>query len=551
MSPPDQGEGGADRTGSEPDVDVALPPESESPPRAEPGPRPPAAPSTGPAPKLAGAPAAAPVEPAMVAAPAKRPKEQRPLALANLALGRSEIAFLAILAVGEALAFAQFLVGHVPRTAVTAARIGGLYVFGSLHVPIQLRATASGVRGTYLDFSVALLTITAVGVVLLFRGGETVGDRAAGGLLRRGLWGAAVGVPFGLFAFLLSLLVRIHFQIPVIEGGEVAVGVSRPWALFLPLAVGLVVGLLGGVWSGLSRARATAPRSAGAKPWPARTVIASGAFAGAWRMFVAGLGLAFVGLLVLAGLHPDATRRYIDATAGSGAGGIDRMAHHVLALPNQSMLVLVPAMGGCDIVQGTAEPTTFLCYSTFPERGSVNLTAPFFRGRRGVLASPFQDVRFGDAPGEMKLFLLVPLLAGVLGGLRAAKPAGRRAQAAAAGALAGVGFAALVVAGCFAAGLSVRFYGGRAPASLTVLPDPVAGGLLGLGWGVVVGGVSAFLGWRPAVRKAPPAAPAGAAMTANEQASPATAPPASTPPVTGPPASSPPVTEPPASSPPG
>jgi hypothetical protein len=100
---------------------------------------------------------------------------------ANYALGRSEVAFLVMLAIGEALAFGQDLFGGIARSNVTVARIGGLYVFGSLHVPIQLRASASGIRGTFLDLSVALLTITAVGIVLLFRGADSVGARAGGG----------------------------------------------------------------------------------------------------------------------------------------------------------------------------------------------------------------------------------------------------------------------------------------------------------------------------------------------------------------------------------
>jgi hypothetical protein len=416
-----------------------------------------------------------------------------------------------MLAIGEALTFGQDLIGGIARSNVTVARIGGLYVFGSLHVPIELRASASGVRGTFLEISLALLTITAVGVVLLFRGGESVGDRAGGGVIRRGLWGAAVGVPFGLFTFLLSLLISFNFPIPVIEGGRVAIGVSRPWAAFLPLGAGMVIGMLGGVWSGLSRARADAPVPAGGSPPRAGLVVASGAFAGAWRMFVVGLGLSFAGLLVLAGLHPNSTRAYLDRTAGGGGSGIDLLVHHALALPNQSMFVLIPAMGGCDRVEGTAEPKSFLCSSTIPKHGSVTLAAPFFPGGRGVLRSPFENVRFGDPPPALFASLLVPLAATVLGGVRAAKPAGSRARAALAGALAGVGFAALVVAGCLAAALTIRFYGGRAPATLTVWPDPVAGGLLGLLWGVSGGAVGAVVGWRPAVRKTPPPAPRGSA----------------------------------------
>jgi hypothetical protein len=448
------------------------------------------------------------------------PRERRPLSLANHALGRAEIAFLVMLAIGEALAFGQDLIGGIAHSNVTVARLGGLYVFGALRVPIQLRASASGVRGTFLDVSGALLTITAVGVVLLFRGGESVGTRAAGGLVRRGLWGATVGLPFGLFVWLLSLLVGFHFRIPVIEGGEVAIGVSKPLAAVIGLGLGVVAGCLGGVWSGLSRATRAVPQRAGAPPVRTRSVLASGAFAGAWRMFLAALALSFLALLVLAGLKPDATRAYLDRTTGRGASGFDLLAHHVLALPNESMFVLVPAMGGCDRVEGTGEPRTFLCMSKMPEHGTVNVLAPLLPGKRKELRSPFAGVRFGSPPAGFLLFLLIPLGAAVLGGVRAGRPAGTRSQAAAAGALAGVGFAALVVAGCVAAALSIRFYGGQAPASLTITPDPAGGGLLALVWGVLGGTIGAFVGWRAPVRKAPPPSapppgvPAQAAATA-------------------------------------
>ncbi len=520
MSPQREGEGGpADRPPGRPiSVDLPLParkspdegagetagelagePAAERPTQALP-----AAGAEAPTERLPAATAttAAPPVPPAAARPGPADRRGRPLALANLALGRSEVAFLAMLAVGEALAFGQDLIGGIARSNVTVARIGGLYVFGSLRVPIQVRASGSGVRGTFLDISVALLTITAIGVVLLFRGGVAVGDRAGGGLFRRALWGAAVGLPFGLLTFLLSLLAGFHFRIPVIEGGQVAIGVSRPWAALLPLVAGIVTGLLGGAWSGLSGIRA-ASAAPGAAPPRAATVLVAGAFAGAWRMFAAALGLSFVGLLVLAGLKPDATRAYLDRTAGGGASGVDLLVHHALALPNQSMLVLVPAMGGCDGVEGTARPRTFLCYTRFPERGDANLGAPFIHGKHVPGRSPFAEVRFGNAPPGFLPFLLVPLAAAVLGGIRAGRPAESRGQAAAAGALAGVGFALLVVAGCVAAGLTIRFYGGGSPASITVWPDPCGGGLLALAWGIAGGGVGGFLGWRGPARPRP------------------------------------------------
>ena len=240
-------------------------------------------------------------------------------------------------------------------------------------------------------------------------------------------------------------------------------------------------------------------------------------------MFVTALGLSFLALLVLAGLRPDATRAYIDRTALHGASGVDLLAHHVLALPNQSMFVLVPAMGGCDRVQGTGEPRAFLCPSKFPRHGAVNLTAPLLPGHRRELKSPFADVRFGEPPAAFRLFLLVPLAAAVIGGVRAARAVRTRGLAAAAGGLAGVGFAALVVVGCLAAGITLRLYGAppQQPVSVSILPDPVTGGLLGLAWGAVGGALGALAGWRNPLKNAPRAAPAAAAATPSATATPA------------------------------
>jgi hypothetical protein len=431
---------------------------------------------------------------------AGRDRDGSPVALANLALGRAELAFVAMLAIGEALAFGQDLVGGLARSPVTVARIGGLYVFGSLRVPLEVTATGSGVRGTFLEVGVALLTITAVGAVLLFRGGAAVGERAGGGLVRRVLWGAFGGLPFGLVCFLLSLVVGFRFRIPVIEGGQVAIGVSRPLAAVVGVAFGAALGLAGGAWSLLGdRSAAGGRTSEGVR-------LAGGAMAGAGRAFVAALGLSLAGLFVLAGLHPDATRVYFDRTVGDGTAGADLLVHHLLALPNQSMFVLVPALGGCDRVEGSTGTEAFLCLSTFPRHGRLRLVAPFEANPGAAGRSPFARVRFGPAPAPYLLFLLVPALATLAGGARAARGAGGRGEAAVTGALSGVGFAVLVVAGCVLAGVSIRFHGGSAPASLTIWPDPAGGGLLALGWGIVGGAVGAVLRWRTPARPPPLAA---------------------------------------------
>src|SRR4029450_4503943 len=68
-------------------------------------------------------------------------------------------------------------------------------------------------------------------------------------------------------------------------------------------------------------------------PWGRRV---SGAFAGGLRMLALGIVLSFVGLLVLAVVHPDATRAYFRTVSEPP---IDEtvliIVHHVLVQPHQ------------------------------------------------------------------------------------------------------------------------------------------------------------------------------------------------------------------------
>src|SRR5204863_1939442 len=104
--------------------------------------------------------------------------------------------------------------------------------------------------------SVAMLTVTAVGAILLFRGGRTAGERAGGGLLRRSVWGASVAVPYAGLALLLSYVVSVQVPLPLaLEGGALRGSVSHPWAFGWPFAIAAASGGLGGRWSAGGRAR--------------------------------------------------------------------------------------------------------------------------------------------------------------------------------------------------------------------------------------------------------------------------------------------------------
>jgi len=170
------------------------------------------------------------------------------------------------------------------------------------------------------------------------------------------------------------------------------------------------------------------------------------------------------------------------------------IAHHVLLLPNQSMWLLVPAMGGCDGLSGGGVSATFLCYSKVPTAVSVT--------PEGLDSdTPAVQADFGKRPSGSLLFLLVPAVSVILGGRYAAKRRARiKREAIALGAASGVVFAVLVALGSWLASVSAGLSSPTAgiPADSSVLIGPAVGmaGLLALAWGVVGGALGGWLGGR-------------------------------------------------------
>jgi len=366
---------------------------------------------------------------------------------------RSAGIFGLVVVVGEALAFVQSYALSLPKSDV--ARIGLLYVAGFHHAGIRIAAAGriSGVQGlapkgfsvTY-ELHVALLLVTfGAGALLWMAGRSAAADSTTSGA--RALRGASVAPAYALLALLASYLARFELPFPHVGGlqgpAAVTISVANLEAFLWPFVVALVAGVLGGLSRGSARAAEVA--------------------AVGTRTFVAGLVLAFVGLLVVAGLKPTATRAYLDATAGGGLKGADALAHTALAVPNLATWTLVPAMGACDGVHGQPITGTLrrICYGSFPGRPA---SPPWF------------------------LFLLVPILAVAYG------TAGGRTElpvAAAGGAV----FAVLagLCAALAAVGLSAST--ARVHTHVTIGPQAVTAFAVALGWGVA-GGALAVLTWR-------------------------------------------------------
>jgi hypothetical protein len=400
----------------------------------------------------------------------------------SVALLWGELPFLAAAVIGLLLAFGQDLVGGLGLSITKVLRVGGLYFYAFHRVTIHASATRAPIDAS---LSVAFLLVTALAVFLLFVGGSRVGERIPGGPAARALGGASVGLPYAALSLMMSYAVGVSFGLPAdLEGGELRLSVSHLEAFVWPLAIGVVAGLAGGLWSARSELR---------RSDRGRWVV--GAMAGGTRMFLYGLGLALAGLVVLGAAKPSAVREYVDQTTGGGLFGKDLLVHHVLALPNQSLWVLVPAMGACDRVSSTGRGAEdFLCYSRFPRHGDFLSTVGRELSQGKPVRSPVEGVSFGGAPPGFLLFLLVPLIsvtAGAAVGARASEPP-TRIDAALQGALGGLVFAVLVAVTSLLSSVGLHLSGGG---TVTAGPDPVLGGLVALAWGIVGGAAGGSLGW--------------------------------------------------------
>jgi hypothetical protein len=417
-------------------------------------------------------------------------------------------AFLVVALIGQALAWIVFAAAHAVGNgtlgAVKTLQLGGFYFFGFHHVGITFSGDVptggfgSGPGGRFeFGFAVALLLVTWFAAFLLFQYGKRVAEEVGGGPWARVVHGAKVAVPYAVLSLLLSFLVPLHVAAGGSSGApSVQVGVKHVGAFVIPFLLGLVAGGLGGLWS--ARAQVEARR------FGRRGL---GALTGGWRMFVYGLAFSFVSLLVMAAIKPGLTSTVIRGETGRKGGFGVSMVHHVLALPNQSMWVLVPAMGGCDGAYGGGAASVsldFLCYGHFPRGDRTTQLSPggrLFTTQVGGL--PTLPLGFGTAPAVYFLFLLVPAATVLAGGARAGRGAGTQRDGATDGALAGVVFGALVGLGAWLAGVGITAGGGvfgfHVAVRGSIGPRIVSAVLFGLVWGIVGGAAGGAIAARRSV----------------------------------------------------
>jgi hypothetical protein len=448
------------------------------------------------------------LEASIVASRAARRTERRsPLGLLlagwDTAALWAGVAALGGLAAAEAVAWLGAAAGHSDAPASTVFRAGQAVFLWFHGVGITLSPPAGGFGGPGAAFlqnvsvtlSLTFMTGTLLVVVLLAYGGRRVATAVGGPAWIRGLHGAKVALPYGVLCLLLALTERFTLglpgsSLPGVNATRLLVQPDFAQALLWPLLLGLLAGFVGGL-----RSSPEEDASPGAR-------LLRGAVGGAIWMLAFALALSFLGLLVLAAVHPDATRAYLDGMFGSGTlRGLALLALNLLALPNLCVWLLVPAMGSCVgghvTYGGSAYSSCLISYGHVATRAAL----------RGIESlGPFAtDPRQLPAPPAGYLgFMAIPLTAAILGGYVAARraAAAERSGAAGAGVLAGAGFGLLVVAVALLASLVVQVHGvpglegGGRPlgtATLWIGPAPLQGGLFGLAWGILGGSLGGLL----------------------------------------------------------
>jgi hypothetical protein len=195
---------------------------------------------------------------------------------------------------------------------------------------------------------------------------------------------------------------------------------------------------------------------------------------------------AFLAVLLVAAISPDPTGAYARFVSRTGGSGAATVIEHATLLPNQSALVLALAMGTHATLAVGGEPAVVL------SREGIDAT----RGA-GVLLAAYAGAQGNAAtfPGWFWAFLVVPLVATVLGGRAAAGRERARGERALRGAAGGVGFAVLCVVAAWASSIEVPAWAELTNGGATLGVPLVTTGVLALAWGVLGGVLGAVLPW--------------------------------------------------------
>jgi hypothetical protein len=388
---------------------------------------------------------------------------------------------LAVAALGQAVGLALYLARGASGGYGPYVRLGAVYVELFHHVPVAVAAPAGAGRPLSAQISIALLLVTGGAAVALAAAARRLPVRASGVAAMVALGAIALG--YAAVPCLLALASRGRVPLPGgvrIGAGSVVLDVSAAAAFVTALSIAAVSAAFGALSGPTGRGERQAEGDA----------VTADVVAGGLRSFALALVLAVAGTLVLASVQPALARAYLGVIGSpdSPRGKVVAAGHAVLLLPNQALWALVPATGACDEVAVNGEATPFLCAWRMPTEPTFPTLAD---------GTPRPNPRFRPPPRGYLAFLLVPLAATILGGVRAARGATSRSARIARGAASGVVFAALVAAAIALARVDLTITGGFLGARavrLTVGPELLRGTALALAWGIAggaAGGVAA------------------------------------------------------------
>jgi hypothetical protein len=371
------------------------------------------------------------------------------------------LAFLAVYALAFTVAFIDLAVAHRAGQLGAAFSLAAVYLASFVHGSVRVSVSVAKLMGSSTGgliptleatLRVALLLGTGLAVWLSFRAGK-------GGARGSAPATAALGASVPAVAFALCCLAAVGMWGTFREGAlTISIGAA---SVFLGGLVIAAVASLIGALSHIAAARA-------------RSLLRAG-----WETFVWALIFAFAGLVVASTISPSAARiAFPGVDRVSRPGGPAYLANNVLALPNEAVWALVPAMGGCDGFYGSHLNKDVLCFGHLPEAGS------------GSTILGISLPRSGSMHWAYYLFLLAPAAATFAGGRIASAGATSRVSGAASGVVAGVVFAALVSAAAWLSSVGITL-GAGGVAALTIDgafgPKFPGAALLALAWGVAGG----------------------------------------------------------------
>jgi hypothetical protein len=427
-----------------------------------------------------------------------------------------EAALVAVagLALGEAISFLVLAGGGVPGLGVGNAVLGGVVLFltfqhvgmqvatAALHLPHGAEVALGLPSGGQVDATVAFALLGGMALILwrLVDAGRVVADVTGGRPRDRGLSGARIAVPYALITFALGWLVSATVRFP--ETSRIAVHPSHAASLVWPLVLAAVSGFAGGVRTGPDGAWGSDHWEW--EQWNRRLRAAT---AGAIRILLVGMAAALVGFMVVAAARPGDTGRYLaEGFSGGAVAGLGVVILGVLALPNLALWILAPAFGGCvEISSGFGFTSGPYCFMSYTHAASHPLAA-----RDIYWGFP----KLGAPPAELWAFLIVPVVAVVVGVLHALRVGDVRTRrdGMAVGALTGAVFIGVFLVALLLSTVTIRLEGALSDVNTGYYrygPQPLDAIELGVAW-VVIGGT--LLGWaagRRAERATPAGTPAG------------------------------------------